>query len=187
MEVAMNTNPRSREALLEFLDYLARKGLLNQATANARKAAAGKVLAALDENEATDLALIDLDHVMHRFHNLEGENYTPGSLNTYKSRIKSALEDFLNYQQNPMTFKVGGAARGKKGNDRSKATAPSNERASFRSALSTPVAPPPTSVSVLPIPIRQDLTVQVQGLPFDLTPTEANKIANVIRAMAGSE
>jgi hypothetical protein len=42
-------------------------------------------------------------------------------------------------------------------------------------------------VSVLPIPIRENLIIQIQGLPFDLTPAEANKIANVVRAMAASE
>jgi hypothetical protein len=35
----------------------------------------------------------------------------------------------------------------------------------------------------LPIPLRADLTVHVQGLPFE-TPAEAKKIAAVIQAMA---
>jgi hypothetical protein len=38
--------------------------------------------------------------------------------------------------------------------------------------------------SILPVPIRADLTVYVQGLPFDLTEAEAKKIATVIQAMA---
>jgi len=38
--------------------------------------------------------------------------------------------------------------------------------------------------SILPIPIRVDLTIHIQGLPFDLTEAEAKKIANVIQAMA---
>ncbi|MER8507034.1 hypothetical protein [Mesorhizobium sp. M0199] len=182
----MDVRPRSREALLEFLDYLARKGLLNKTTANARKAAAGKVLALLDDTEAADLANVDLDHLMHRFSNIAGGDYTPGSLNTYKSRIKSSVEDFLNYQDNPMTFKVGGAAGTRKVSERQKVGQGSAERPAARSAAPAVVAPP-TSVSVLPIPIRQDLIVQIQGLPFDLTTAEANKIANVVRAMATSD
>ncbi len=39
-------------------------------------------------------------------------------------------------------------------------------------------------MSILPIPIRPDLTVKIQGLPYDLTVHEANKIANVVKAMA---
>jgi len=183
----MNANPRSREALLEFLDYLARKGLLNKTTANARKAAAGKVLALLDDGEAEDIGKVDLDEIMHRFSNLEGANYTPASLNTYKSRIKSAVDDFLNYQQNPMTFKVGGAAGGRKNADRPRSSSLTPDKPVSGKIMTASVAPPPSSFLVLPIPIRKDLIVQIQGLPFDLTQDEASKIANVIRAMASSE
>ncbi|MBZ9843297.1 hypothetical protein [Mesorhizobium sp. CA5] len=182
----MDVKPRSREALLEFLDYLARKGLLNKTTANARKAAAGKVLALLDETEAADLTNVDLDHLMHRFSNIAGSDYTPGSLNTYKSRIKTSVEDFLNYQDNPMTFKVGGVAGARKTGERQRAGQGSGERPAARSVVPAVIAPP-ASVSVLPIPIRQNLTIQIQGLPFDLTSAEANKIANVVRAMAISD
>jgi hypothetical protein len=38
--------------------------------------------------------------------------------------------------------------------------------------------------SILPIPIRADLTVYIQGLPFDLTESEAKRISNVVTAMA---
>jgi len=36
----------------------------------------------------------------------------------------------------------------------------------------------------LPIPIRRDLIVKLIGVPHDLTPQEAKKIANVVSAMA---
>jgi hypothetical protein len=36
---------------------------------------------------------------------------------------------------------------------------------------------------IVPIPIRPDLTVHVQGIPFDLTEAEARKIAAVVTAM----
>ena len=45
-------------------------------------------------------------------------------------------------------------------------------------------ASPPGASNIVPIPIRADLTVYVQGLPYDLSSTEARKIANVILAMA---
>ena len=37
--------------------------------------------------------------------------------------------------------------------------------------------------SVLPIAIRADKVVRVMDLPIDLTPTEADKIARVVKAM----
>jgi hypothetical protein len=42
-------------------------------------------------------------------------------------------------------------------------------------------------VNVFPIPIRENVVVRVHGLPFDLTPAEAKKIAAVIQAMALAE
>lgn len=40
------------------------------------------------------------------------------------------------------------------------------------------------NVNQLPIPLRQNLTVRVFGLPYDLTAAEAKKIANIILAHA---
>ena len=42
----------------------------------------------------------------------------------------------------------------------------------------------PMAHTILPVRIREDLTVFIQGIPHDLTETEATKIANVVRAMA---
>ncbi|WFP78742.1 hypothetical protein [Mesorhizobium sp. WSM4906] len=188
-DAAMN-GKRSREALLEFLDYLARKGLMNQTTARSRKAAANKVLAILDKEEAEDVTKLDLDHLFVRFSNISGSDYTPDSLNTYKSRLKSAIDDFKNYQDNPMSFRPSVQPSGRKVADRPKQVGSEGPRAQVEApprATTSFTSAPPTSVSILPIPIRPDLTIQVQGLPYDLTPAEANKIANVIRAMASVE
>lgn len=181
---------RSREALIEFLDYLARKGLMNKATASARKAAANTVLGILDEQEAEDVTVIDVDQLFIRYANLAGSKYKPESLGVYRGRLKAAIEDFKNYQSNPMSFRPSVQSNGRKTADRSRTSGQNDsatpEKPVVRSMSSVTVAPP-ASVSILPIPIRQDLVVQIQGLPYDLTPAEANKIANVIRAMASTE
>lgn len=182
---------KSREALLDFLDYLARKGLMNKTTASARKAAANKILGILEADEAEDVTALDLDDVLMRFSNIAGANYTPDSLNTYKSRLKSAIEDFISYVENPMSFRPSVANTGRRTTERQKAS-PGDEKSSrpmpvSKRETSTFLLAPAASVSILPIPIRPDLTVHVQGLPYDLTSAEAAKIANVIRAMASSE
>ena len=56
-----------------FLKYVAQKGLMAEATARARKAAENKVLGILDENEARDVTLIDLEAVMSCFGHLQGK------------------------------------------------------------------------------------------------------------------
>ena len=105
---------KSREAALEFLEYVAQKGLMARATARARKAAVTKVLGILDENEARDVTSIDIDVLMNRFGHLEGKGYTPKSLVSYKSRVKSALDDFAAYVENPLAFKPSVQARERK-------------------------------------------------------------------------
>ncbi|QKD02383.1 hypothetical protein [Mesorhizobium loti] len=181
---------KSRKSLLDFLDYLAKKGLMNKATANARKAAANNVLSILDENEADDVTVVDIDQLFVRFANLQGSKYKPESLNVYKGRLKAAIVDFKNYQNNPMTFRPAVQFNGRKAAERPK-TGGQGEVGPPDPPVFRPVAsvsgPPPASVSVLPIPIRPDLVVQIQGLPYDLTAAEASKIANVIRAMASTE
>lgn len=173
----------SREALVDFLGYLSNKGLMNKTTASARKAAVGKVLGILDATEAEDVSQIDLDDTMNRFHNLEGANYTPESLSAYKSRVKSAIDDFIRYQKDPLNFKPVLQGGSRRPIDKTKNNARSTAEPA-RVRASTQIEPPPTSVSILPIPIRPDLTIKIQGLPYDLTPAEANKIAAVVKAMA---
>lgn len=174
----------SRSALLDFIDYLSKKGLMNQATAANRKAAVNKVLSILDDAEATDVSAINVDEVMARFHNLEGSKYTPTSLNVYKSRVKSAIDDFVRYQKDPLNFKPSAPVTGRTERKSAPTTAPSAPTSPRRTDT---IEAPPASVNIIPIAIRPDLVVKVQGLPFDLKASEANKIANVIRAMASED
>ncbi len=179
---------RSREAAVEFLEYLAQKGLMAPATARARKAAVNTILGILDGQEAQDVTSINLDDVMNRFANLQGKEYNPASLRTYKSRVRSALDDFASYVENPLAFKPSLQSRERKPNpvktSSSAAGDVSDDTVADVSRPSVPVIAGPMASSILPIPIRADLTIYIQGLPYDLTPTEAKKIASVIQAMA---
>lgn len=177
------SNDRSRDALLDFLDYLANKGLMAKGTARARKAAASKVLGILSEDEAKDITLLDLDEVMSRFQNLEGKNYTPGSLATYRGRVRSALEDFGSYLKSPLAFRPSVRRRESAKQEDSNSNRDKRNQERVRPAEQQTTAPP-LSNSIVPIPIRQDVIVHIQGLPLDLSETEAERIANVVRAMA---
>lgn len=169
------TEKRTRQDFLDFLDWMSEKGLMAKNTVAARKAAATKVLGILPDNEAQDVTALDLDDVMRRFTNLEGKGYTPGSLTTYLSRLRSALDDFRIYLDKPLNFRPGVQSRERRKPDVRK-EAPSTA-SSGQERASIPVA------NALTIPIRPDTTVVVQGLPYDLSETEAAKIANIVRAM----
>lgn len=179
---------RSATAFLAFLDYLGQKGLIPTATASSRKATANKVLSILSEDEAKDVLSLDLEHLMQRFYNLNAQQYTPESLQTYKSRMKTALEDFRSYAENPLTFKPSGQSKSKAKANGEKGqvvnSKPVQEQATPSTLQTPPVHTSLPGISVLPVPLRSDLTVQIAGLPFDLTPAEAKKIANIILAHA---
>lgn len=178
---------RSREEFFKFLDYIRAKGLMSPATVEARKASANKVLSILDEHEAQDVTALDLDAVVERFGHLRGKNYTPDSLRSYKSRTKSAIDDFARYLENPLAFKPGVQRREKKisnGGTQKLHHLEAKNLSTSPPDLGRPAIVPAASSTILPIPLRADLTVHVQGLPFDLTPAEAKKIAAVIQAMA---
>lgn len=178
---------RSRDELLNFLDYLGEKGLVARATASARRTAAAKVLAVLSEDEASNILLHNIDHLMERFENLNPHQYTPDSLQTYRSRLKTALEDFRAYSDNPVSFRPSGKNRSRKNKGETGASG-KKQTASSSSAPTEITHPSPAvnlpNVNQLPIQLRQDLTVRIFGLPFDLTKQEAQKISNIILAHA---
>ncbi len=174
---------RSREALAEFLEYVGAKGLMPQATVQARRAASSKILAVLESDEAGDVTSIDVDHVMTRFHNLEGRKYTPASLATYRSRLISTLEDFRSYLENPISYRPNNQARSKPKSENGKREAVKSAPSPTPQQPNAAVTPPP-SAGVIPIPIRANLVVQIHGIPFDLSRAEAQRVANVILALA---
>lgn len=185
------TKDHSLQALNEFFDYLANKHLLNKNTVQSRKGAANKILSVLDEQEASDLTKLDLDLVFQRFANKAGKDYKPDSLMVYRSRLGSALNDFFQYVENPVQFrpslKANGSATAKKP---AKTVRKADEqRAEGKPIAGTPALPmamhasSPGSVNV-PVPLREGVTVQITGLPADLTEAEASRLAAIIKAYA---
>lgn len=179
---------RSLAELNLFLDYLGTKGLMTKNAVVGRKAAVGKVLGVLDPEEVEDVLTINLDQTMKRFINLEGKGYTQGSLKSYRSRVAASLSDFEAYLQDPMSFKPGGAKSASRPEKRSESKKFKVDRATEKTGSAKLDEPrgevASTGSNVLPIPIRENLVIRIFGLPFDLKPNEANKIASVVRAMA---
>lgn len=188
-ECAM-TKDYSAESLGEFFDWAIQKGLMKQETAKGRKIAALKVLRALDESEREDVRTVDRDAAFDRFVNKFGREFTPQSLNAYRSRFLSAVDEFIRYKDSPTTFKFeteqrkAKTAKGEESVERS-ATA----RKPLARAVGAPAHPPAPAAHeiVFPIPIREGVVVRVHNLPNNLTKTEASRIAAVITALAVNE
>lgn len=178
---------KSLSALVEFLDWTADKGLMAKNTVGGRKAAVGAVLGVLAPEETSDVTTVDLDSAMARFVNLQGKKYNTSSLNVYKSRTNAAISDFRDWLADPLAFKP-------HLNKSDKKTSPKSAKAKTYTATKNHIDDnqTPSSLSslhqatanVFPIPIRENVVVRIHNLPFDLTAAEADKIANVVKAMA---
>ncbi|MBI5322738.1 hypothetical protein [Bradyrhizobium sp.] len=182
----MTTAKTSQGDLVAFLDYLADKGLMNAATASARKAAVRTLFSALDPSETADVTTLNLDEVAMRFLNKRGGEFKPESVKVYKSRVASSIADFKKYRADPLNFKVAitpkvvGKTEKSNGQPKEQAagTQPSHAQ---QQPITTFVSP---SEIVFPIPIRPNVIIKIMGLPSDLTRQEAARIANVIHALA---
>ncbi len=172
-------NDYSTEALLQFLDYLSNKGLMNKKTVQARKASCNKMLSILDESESSDLRQVNIDDIANRFGNLEGSKYKPNSLLVYKSRLTKALDDFMRYKDNPSTFVTGADSKRTKTKKPDKITTEIKPIDSFTDNVKTG-----QGTFNIPIPLRTGCIIQLNGVPTDLTASEANKIAKVVVALA---
>ncbi len=178
---------RTLADLIAFLEYMSSKGLMAKNTVGGRKAAVGKVLGVLDPEEVEDVFTINVDQAMARFINLEGKSYTPNSLKVYRSRVSSSIDDFREYLKDPASFqptkpsRAQSKAKASGGAGKPKAQTTNSKNSENSSGQSEQFS---SSSNVLPIPIRQNVVVRIFNLPFDLTPQEASKIANVVKAMA---
>lgn len=180
---------RTKTDFLEFLDWLGSKGLMPLNTAQARKAVANRVLAALEGDELSDITALDIDDVMLRFTNKFGKKYTAESQRTYRSRFETSVADFKAYCENPVGFRPLGRPQTKRPtaeqqNGGEKKKLPSRKPATKPNITQDHIADsePSGLGNVIPIQIRHNLTVRIGPVPFDLTKSEATKIANIILA-----
>lgn len=177
---------KSMNALLEFLDWTAEKGLMAKNTVGGRKAAVSAVLGILAPEEKGDVTTVDLDSAMARFVNLQGKKYNTSSLNVYKSRTNAAINDFRDWLADPLDFKPHMTKSDKKvaaKTSKPKVTSPHKGHPD-ESQMPSASASHQATANVFPIPIRENVVVRIHNLPFDLTVAEAEKIANVVKAMA---
>jgi hypothetical protein len=101
--MSVDDNTGRGAGLIEFLEYVDEKGLMNASTAKAYRAAVREVLGAVEGDDwpSFDLRTADVDDLFQRFQVKAGFRYTPRSLSTYKSRFRTAVSMYLAYIEDP--------------------------------------------------------------------------------------
>ncbi len=176
----------SLDELNKFLEHAADKGLVNKNTAVSRKAATNKILTVLDESELSDLRTVDIDATFDRFQTKYSMKYSSGSLQVYLSRARKAISDFISYVDNPSAFKPSTVQRTSTKTNNKKKIVSSNvadektytEQDSFNQPQQN------TNNIAVPVPLRENVVVNISNLPADLTEVEANRLAAIIKAYA---
>lgn len=176
----------SAKSLLDFLDRAAEKGWLNKNTATGYRAACQRILEIENDWEEIDVSALDVDDFLQRFVTLKGTDYTPGSLQTYKSRFRTALETFLDWAEDPSAWKPPTTARRRQADAQLPNTKQSHDAPA--SATRDPSKAPRGADGMIsyPFPLRNDVDVELV-LPRDLTPEEAKRLVAFVNALAIEE
>jgi hypothetical protein len=174
---------RSAGDLAKFYTYLGAKGLMNERTAYARAQAALQVLSILDANEKEDLSTVDREAVFRRFVNKNGQRFTPGSLQTYKQRFNSAVDEFLSYAKDPAGYKPPTSGTRERTRTNASESAPTTSPKASRSG-SQP-ASMPTGLLAYPLPLPSGAVAQLL-LPPALTHSDADRITALVTAMVNA-
>jgi len=175
-------NAFSLNDLLDFLDHAGDRGLMPTATATALAVASRNVFGVLSEQERTNLAAQDIAAVVKRFNNKRAKDFNPSSLKEYGRRVQRAMDLFLNWREDPANFTV-----------KTRATSTVRRKEKASNSQGTPGSPgqatePAPSMGPdayqSSVPVRPGLVVTLSNIPFDLTTTEAERIASFVRMLA---
>jgi hypothetical protein len=172
----------SSDSLLRFLKDVVVAGHMPAATARSRSQAARALMAYLTDGENSDLRVLDIEALRSRLAEDQGGALRPEVAELYVERLESALAEFLPFAESPGVFEAGSS-------NETHDTRPIDpeERPEDRRALeSARLRFDRNRSDIVPIPLPRGSTVYVHGLPPDLSPAEAQKIARVVAALADS-
>lgn len=166
----------SKLGLLKFLKQSAVTGIMNPGVARSRKTAAEKLLDHVTAEERINLRILDVDDLCSRIHKMEDSSIREEAINLYKSRLKAALSDYFRWLQDPESFTSSGS------NMTPAKQVQKRDQEEQRALESIALHHAGTQDDIIPIPLRKDLVVYLQGLPLNLTAKEAKKIIDVVKA-----
>src|ERR1051325_6970418 len=157
----------SRDALLNFTDLLATKGLANANTAGALKSAVSRILSDISSDEEADVRKIDVGLAIRRYNNKNPNAVSPSSLAEYQRRLIKVISEFVRYVNDPVAYNgLGGAPRAPKSDKTTEKQSPKKRSTSASETpkeprgTELPTPPPASSGLSLAFPLRADFLAQ---------------------------
>jgi hypothetical protein len=173
------------QGLIDFLGYVIDNDYLNKETASGLRTGVKKVLEAESDLEAIDMKDVDLDDILHRFHNRVRGKMKDRSVDNYESRFRTALDLYLRWLDNPKDW-LPASLRTRKPASNGGATkrqTTAQVRPSVRDETPEPETPSGPGIITYPFPIRAGVQGKIT-LPEDLTRREADRISAFIKTLA---
>jgi hypothetical protein len=187
-------NDFTKRSLLAFIENAITKGRMNKNTGGGVRAACNKILEQVASED--DVRGVDVKAAILQYNNRHPGELSGDSLRVYESRVRGAIESFVQSVQDPTGFKFPNKTNGSstkknkpapaaKGN----AVAPESDAMSAVQGGVANAAPAQqvgaaTDISLrLPFPLRPTFLVHVV-IPRDLTKDEAKRLALFIDALA---
>jgi hypothetical protein len=174
---------KTGRALVDFLDRAAEKGWLNKNTAAGYRVACQRILEIEPDWERLDLSTLEVEDFIQRFVTLKGGDYTPRSLETYKSRFGKAIQTYLDWAQDPSSWRRPTPAQRKRASRTSSSHSAEEGRVDGQKRRPPARPVPSDGMITYPFPVREDVDAQLV-LPRDLRPEEVRRLVAFINALA---
>lgn len=178
----------SKSTFLKFLDYLSDSKLMKPETVRGWRVAATKLLSNLSSTEEADIRSVDLDVAVIKVVNQSSGMIKSGSLNTYKSRITIAIEEFTKWRTNPAGYKPRSLSvktikkQGEQPEQRRQRHR--YQQSNQRESVPTDIASEDTSQGIsLQYPLRPDFIVKV-FVPKDLKLAESKRLGAFLSTLS---
>jgi hypothetical protein len=188
------------EGMLAFLDMAGTRGEINPDRAKSLLTTANKVLAVEADNPALiNIRELDADALFDRFRMLNRAAYNEGSLDTYRSRFRSAIAMYLAFMDDDKGWRnAGGLPRARSNGSGDEAPRkqvvrrklPVKKTTAAASNVDTvPAAAAPTAehrssqLVAYDLPLRPDLLIRLT-LPVRLTMADADRVAKFVKSLA---
>ncbi|MGG2143302.1 hypothetical protein [Symbiopectobacterium sp. RP] len=169
----MKTKSYTIESFRDFLEELPSMNIVNDATARNLRDSSLRLLSALGDNvTGGDIREYSVASMAASYAESAEAKPSESSLQAYKSRMQSAIDKFIAYQDGSITHQADITTQ-KKGRKR---MAPKKKQGDEEIVG--------IKTFELPIPLRGDLIVTIGNLPRNLTKEEAKRISNIIESFA---